>query len=141
MLNKYFSTLKMGEITKVEKDTELYIDLEKLLEVKIDENTTCIALKFEYEDAENLFFCYCEHGAKSLTRMLFECSQSDPSIYHYLIASMHISSRILLQFTIDKIDKNMIFFDLLDLENIMFSNSIGLMTSMIYFTYKEVSDL
>lgn len=69
--------------------------------------------------------------------MFYECSRTDPSIKHYLMSSINIASRILFQFTIDKIDKNMIFFDLLDLENIMFSNSISLMTCMLYFTYKE----
>ena len=135
---KYFAQLESGKINLVtDEASNLYEDLNSLLGFEISPNSTILALKFEYEDAENLYFCYCEHGTKSLMRMLCECSQTDATIKHYLLASMHISSRILLQFTIDKIDKNMIFFDLLDLENIMFSNSIGLMTSMLYFTYRD----
>ena len=71
-----------------------------------EESTTCLALKFEYEDSENLFFCFCPYGKKSLTRMLFECSQTDPNIREYLLDSIKIASKVLLSYTNDKIDKS-----------------------------------
>ena len=140
-MKKYFDSLNSGEITRIQEENELFNDLKCIMDIEIKESSTIIALKFEYEEAENLFFCYCEHGSKSLIRMLYECSLHDTAIKKYLMTSMNIASRILYQFTIDKIEKYLIFFDLLDLENIMLSNSMSLMISMLYFTYKEVEQV
>lgn len=105
-LAKYFEELEANIITQVQPNTNMCKDLETLLDFKMSDDTTCLALKFDYEDSENLFFCLCPYGKKSLTRMIFECSQTDPNIRHYLLDSIKIAGKILLFFTNDKIDKS-----------------------------------
>lgn len=69
--------------------------------------------------------------------MLFEQSKEDPELMRYLESALIVASRILYQFTTDTINKNLLFFDLLDIENIYFAHSKSLLINMLAFTYKD----
>ena len=61
-LGKYFTELEEGSFTRVGLTSELYYDLGKIMKMDLNENTTCVAIRYECQDAENIYFCYCEHG-------------------------------------------------------------------------------
>jgi hypothetical protein len=69
--------------------------------------------------------------------MLFESSQTNKQIQRYIESCLLVASRILYQFTTDKINKDGIFFDLLDIENILFAHTKSLLLAMLKFTWKE----
>lgn len=57
----------------------------------------------------------------------------------YMESALIIASRILYQFTTDTINKNLLFFDLLDIENVLFAHSKTLLVNMLVFTYRDDS--
>ena len=68
--------------------------------------------------------------------MIFDGFLIDPELRRYVESSLVIASRVLEQFTTDKINKNLLFFDLLDIESILFANSKSLLINMLVFTYR-----
>lgn len=71
--------------------------------------------------------------------MLYESCKQDPEMERYMESALIIASRILYQFTTDTINKNLLFFDLLDIENVLFSHSKTLLVNMLVFTYRNDS--
>lgn len=71
--------------------------------------------------------------------MIFDGFLKDPELRRYVESSLVIASRVLEQFTTDKINKNLLFFDLLDIESILFANSKSLLINMLVFTYRRDS--
>lgn len=73
--------------------------------------------------------------------MLLEEYKKNPKIEKYFKLVLKLAMGILEMFTSEKIDKNTLFFELLDIENAFYSNLRNLLEAMLAFAYKDNNNM
>ena len=73
--------------------------------------------------------------------MFYDNSLVDVVNDRFLTTILNIASKILFQFTVDHLNKDHIFFDLLDIEVALHASTINQLVSMLHFTYKDHPDM
>lgn len=73
--------------------------------------------------------------------MLCKELNQNSNIQKYFKLALNLAVDVLKMFTSDKIDKSRLFFDLLDIENIFYSNTRNILEAILCFSYKENDDV